>query len=332
MIKVPAKLILSGEHSVVYGAPALALPIKRFMQIEIENHTANKFFFDFVDFNCTTEFDFTYLTKIQWDIQKRYQDFLNHKCTITNVITTPQQLALYAVGFFIKELDICLNNKGLRIIIRSDIPVGRGLGSSAALITGLLNALLSFFSLSISDTKRFLLLKQVEDIQHGNSSGLDLHVVSSDKMLLFTQDKIVTRSLPNITFSLVDTGMPASTTGECVAAAKRYFKNTKLMEWGLLAEFSAVTLELDNALQQNDLKNAQYCIRENHKLLRTIGVVPEKAASFISELEKLGLAAKICGAGAISGDNAGVVLILGNVNINDIIEKYKYTPISSFLL
>ena len=65
---------------------------------------------------------------------------------------------------------------------------------------------------------------------------------------------------------------------------------------------------MDAAIQQN--QDFSDCIRENHRLLTHIGVVPEKVQRFVLEVERLGGAAKISGAGAVLGDNAGLLIVL----------------------
>ncbi|MEO0393887.1 MAG: hypothetical protein AAF213_11685 [Pseudomonadota bacterium] len=50
-------------------------------------------------------------------------------------------------------------------------------------------------------------------------------------------------------------------------------------------------------------------MRKNHELLVRIGVVPQPAQDFVSAIEQAGGAAKISGAGSVTGDKAGVLLV-----------------------
>jgi mevalonate kinase len=123
--------------------------------------------------------------------------------------------------------------------------------------------------------------------------------------------------------SFVNTGHPDTTTGECVACAAQYFTQSSLVE-----DFTAVTHALVSALQVCDIAEIKKCVRENHQLLQRIGVVPHKVQEFIKELERRGMAAKICGAGACRGNSAGVVLIVGEENIDDCLADYGYSYLS----
>ena len=49
-------------------------------------------------------------------------------------------------------------------------------------------------------------------------------------------------------------------------------------------------------------------IRANHRLLTRIGVVPAALIRFAEQIEQLGGAAKVCGAGAVSGDAGGLIV------------------------
>ena len=59
-------------------------------------------------------------------------------------------------------------------------------------------------------------------------------------------------------------------------------------------------------------------------LLNEIGVVPGRVCDFVSEVEQAGAAAKICGAGAVAGDNAGMVLVAARETPTELCAKYGY--------
>ncbi|MCK4564078.1 MAG: mevalonate kinase, partial [Verrucomicrobia bacterium] len=91
------------------------------------------------------------------------------------------------------------------------------------------------------------------------------------------------------------------------------------------SEFEAVTEVFEEAIRANDQPKLHWIVRENNRLLTAIGVVPERVRQFISDIESLGGSAKICGAGSVTGDNGGVVLVFADAAPTALCEKYGYT-------
>jgi mevalonate kinase len=65
-------------------------------------------------------------------------------------------------------------------------------------------------------------------------------------------------------------------------------------------------------------------MRENHKLLSTIGVVPEKVQSFIATIEEIGGAAKISGAGSVRGSSGGTLVAIADTRIEALCKRFEY--------
>jgi mevalonate kinase len=67
-------------------------------------------------------------------------------------------------------------------------------------------------------------------------------------------------------------------------------------------------------------------IRRNHRLLVEIGVVPGRVARFIAEIESIGGAGKICGAGSVKGEAGGMVWVVGveQAARNALVQRYGY--------
>jgi len=68
-----------------------------------------------------------------------------------------------------------------------------------------------------------------------------------------------------------------------------------------------------------------WLIRENNRLLQDIGVVPQRVRQFIEEIEQWGGSAKVCGAGSVTGDKGGVVLVIAESPPSEICRKFGYT-------
>ncbi len=317
----PAKLILSGEHAVVYGKPALAMAIDRYAESMVISSLSSAILFNCLNLKYAKSFTLHALDILKQRIQRQYYAFLEGRCNIRDVLKRPFELLQYTVMHLLQTWNIPLS-EGLEIRASSEIPIGCGMGSSAALVMSTLYALSHFLKLDIDPSRFMLLGREAENLQHGYSSGVDLQIAMSGGCLRFLHGKSEKRELPNIPMSIVQTGSPATTTGECVQAVAKYFKNGTLGD-----DFAAVTDLFDQALQANDIQKIQECIRLNHRLLMGIGVVPAKVRAFINALEIEGAAAKVCGAGSIQGDAAGVVLIVSETDreVSSIAQEYGYT-------
>lgn len=314
----PAKLILSGEHAVVYGKPAIAMAINRYAESTILTNLSSSILFNFLNLHYAKNVTRSTLSAIKGRLQENYREFLEGNCSIRGVIKKPFELLQFTVSHLLESLNVVLP-EGLEIRTASDIPIGCGMGSSSAIVMSTLYALSHFLGLDL-DPVRFLSLgREAENLQHGRSSGLDIQLAMSGGCLRFQNNKAIKRELPNVPMILVQTGHPDSTTGECVEAVSKWFTTSSIAE-----DFEGVTNEMDKAIQDENLIQFQDSIRENHQLLSKIGVVPAKIQAFIQEVEQQGGAAKICGAGSVKGDNAGAVLVISEHNLEDVASRFGY--------
>lgn len=306
-VRAPGKLILSGEHAVVHGAPALAMAINRYVCATARSQPLPVVSFDFSDLSYQRGLTLTALRSLRERIFCQYQRFRQGKCRIRDVLRRSHELAQFVVTLFFGHVRHS-SLRGIRIHLQSDIPVGCGMGSSAATILGVAHALAGFLHMDIAPEFFLKLGLEAENMQHGHSSGLDLQVSLKGGCLWFCRGETAARPVPDLPFYLIDTGVPSVTTGECVAGTARHF--SAATGTGLLAAFSEVTAAFEHALVQNSLAAVREQVRANHALLVRIGVVPDTVRRFLHEIECQGGGGKICGAGAISGERAGVLLVV----------------------
>jgi mevalonate kinase len=233
----------------------------------------------------------------------------------------PFELAQVALGLLSERMTLPLLS-GMNIKVESNLPIGCGMGSSAATILSIMQALSHFLGLQITEEALFKAALEVENLQHGRSSGLDLRLALNGGCLYVEKDVIEPRNLPPLPFYLVQTGQPQSSTGQCVSRVEPFFKQE-----ALLNDFQSVTQAMDHALQHNEFNSLQEVIKINHALLNQIGVVPDKVQAFVREVEALGGAAKVCGAGAVSGEAAGTLWLLHEnpASLSPLLIRYQYT-------
>src|SRR3989338_909432 len=316
----PGKIILSGEHSVLYGGPALAMAVDRFAETTISPQISKMISFNLLQLRFNDSFTIKTLREVTNRLLGQYQRFLQGEIGIREVLQAPFELTIFAMMDMVDHFNSKIID-GLNIQTSSDIPVGCGIGSSAAMILSVLYAISRYCKLNLSPEKFFALGFEAESLQHGKTSGIDLQISLQGGCARVQHGQCETRAIPSGPMYIVNTGTPSVSTGECGEYVKKHFAKDSIWK-----SFEAVTNEIDLALQHQNATELRRLVQENHRLLVAIGVVPERVQRFVREIESIGAAAKICGAGAVAGDHAGIVLVVSeNKNaINACCQQYGY--------
>ncbi len=243
-IRAPGKLILSGEHAAVYGKPALAMAVNRYAEAETFTQLAPFISFDLGDLAYQQALRFASLDRLKERIKNKYRRFLRGEYSIRQVLKKPVELAQFAFSLFFEMLNV-RPNQGVKIKVQSDIPMGCGMGSSAAIILSVIHALSQHLELALAPELLFRMALEVENLQHGHSSGLDLRISQQGGCLWMREGEIQSRALPRLPFYLINSGSPLSSTGECVSQVEPLFRRSSIGE-----DFAAVTESMDRALQE----------------------------------------------------------------------------------
>ncbi len=318
----PGKLILSGEHAVVYGKPALVMAVDRSAESEIIPDSSDNISFDLQDLQQTGSFTLRALQELKSRVMRNYRQFLEGQLGIRDVLYKPVELFQFAFITILDGLHLKLAN-GMKIQLHSNIPIGCGMGSSAATVLCVLRAIGHYFRVEFRPEWYLKYSVETENMQHGHASGVDSYISLNGGYARFQQGQATRLPMPQFPMHLVHTGVPDTTTGECVARVREQFGQSQIWD-----EFEAQVNSMEKALAENDLEHIQQNIRDNQRLLTRIGVVPEKVQSFIAELEKQGSAGKVCGAGAVGGDKGGIVLVASDKAPTELCQKFGYELMS----
>lgn len=191
-----SKLILVGEHAVVYGEPAIALP---FPKIEV------KAAIDSIKGPIRIESGF-------------YTGPLS---------SMPEKLS--GISICIKKVceELGQDASGFRIQVDSSIPIGRGLGSSAAIAIAIVRSLYAYFERDLSRSDLMRLVDIAETYAHGSPSGIDMQAASSEVPIWFKKDNQIEHVKITIPFHLVvaDTGRIGDTHAAVASIKEKYKVN-----------------------------------------------------------------------------------------------------------
>ena len=303
------KIILSGEHAVLYGSPALLAPINRFCRCHIEkNITASPKDLIFKFEGQTYHLSWNDVKANCRRIEASYQAYLNEKFLKQPICNTPLDFLSIALKKIADVFPELLNHTYV-ITVSSDITMKIGLGSSAAITIALLQAFIQLYQLTITETGFHQLARSIESYQHGQSSGMDIAACTLPQAIVFENQQAHEYPLADhLPFRFINTGMAEDTTGQAIAHAAKHWKNH------YLGEFKQVTNSMLQALANQAYDQVHLDIRKNHRLLCALGVVPEPIQVYIHSLESQGFSAKICGSGSSTGQSAGLVLVFGPDN------------------
>lgn len=196
------------------------------------------------------------------------------------------------------------------ISIENELPLGKGMGSSTALVIGLVKLLVS------DEKKQKKIALDIEDMVNPGHSGMDFAAIWEGKPILYRKGKKTTTFdlSPKILqrLSLIDTGMPGEPTKKLVAWMKKRHETTAAIQKAV-ATIAECTTSILNGVTLEEVMKA------HHRAQVKLGIVPKKTRELIAALERKGHSAKVIGAGARTG-GGGMVLILRKETI---IERMK---------
>ena len=298
--RASGKVIISGEHAIIYGAPALVAGVARYSTVRFTPHREHHLRTLLKDFSADpVSYPLNRLKHFCDRLDRHFEEFLAGRRPIKNILSRPDDLLAYSLASLAKRV---LPLRG-RLETSSELPLGAGMGSSAAIIAA---ALLIHEHLSrqpLSPDERFRQIRFCERLQHGRGSALDAAAVTYGGLLRVENDQPQPRDYPLENFYYLLDGIPQSSTGECVAQVRQRFAS----DLGLWQEFAAVINDLDKSLGAGQSPVA--ALRANQRLLERLGVVPEGTRQLIRQLEATGATVKISGAGSVRGGSGGMLLV-----------------------
>ncbi|AIG99298.1 MULTISPECIES: mevalonate kinase [Archaeoglobus] len=248
----PGKIILFGEHAVVYGRHAVVSAIN--LRCRVSVRKSDRFL-------------------IRSSLGESGLDYQRHPYVVQAV----------------KRFGELRNIPGAEIEIESEIPIGSGLGSSAAVIVATIAALNAEFDGDMDKESIFQMAKQVEIDVQGRASGIDPFISTFGASWLFPERRKV--EMP-FKFFVINFG--SRSTAEMVAKVAELRERHPEVVDKIFDAIDAISLEASDV---GSAERLEELIAINQSLLRAIGVSNPEIDRTIAELERMGLKAKITGAG-----------------------------------
>jgi len=295
------KTILTGEHIVVYGYPAVLLPLNVYTQCKINNIRPSS---PYREKNIVIS-ALDKQTALSWeDIDKC--------CTHLKENTPDIRLGL-TLWSLKTSLDFfeTRNYPSFNLQIESSVPTG-GFGSSTAAASAIVRGMAELANRSLSPSELYELLVDIETRNGAVVSGADQYVVSHEIPIKFkkntTPEEININSEMLNYFLIINSGTPSSTTKDCVDYVAQLRNSDPERTDNIFNRLAEQGVEMIDSIQENDADRFFNSVKESGELLISLGVVSPQSIDLIRKIEDLDGYLKLTGAGTISHGGSGGIL------------------------
>ncbi len=267
----PGKVILFGEHAVVYGRPAIAVPVTQVKATTtIEPARAGRG-----------------ATILATDLARVVR---LSKANPGNPLASIVRLTLAHFGA--PEPDA-------NITVHSTIPIASGMGSGAAVSASIVRGLARYLGRDVDDATLSSLVYEVEKLYHGTPSGIDNTVVAYQQPVYFVRGAPVRTFTVKRPFTIAvgDTGV-RSPTKIAVGDVRKAWEADRARYEALFDRIGSIVEQARAAIEAGDVEALGPLMDANHALLREIGVSSDDLDRLVAAARRAGaLGAKLVGGG-----------------------------------
>ena len=266
-----AKVILCGEHAVVYGRPAIALPLPH-----LRAHAR--------------------MTAQEGSLTIHAAD-LGEKITVAEAAASHPLAAIARLTCEMLEIP----TPCARIDLRSDIPIGANLGSGAAVSIAIARTIAAWVERELSSADASTLAFEVEKMHHGTPSGIDNTTIAWERPVRFirgAQPQILSgEHIENLPIVIAGTGKTTPTHIPVGDVRSAWLADTARLE-RIFDDIAACVLEAQHALDSGDLHRLGAALNANHRLLQLLDVSSPELDALCAVARNAGaLGAKMSGGG-----------------------------------
>ncbi|MCD4740420.1 mevalonate kinase [archaeon] len=258
----PGKIVLFGEHSVVYNKPAIAAPVTS-VKARVQLEPAERFSIDF---------------KNDVNKQKAWKAIEN---TVDNTLE-----ALH------------INDKNFNITIDSEVPIASGMGSGAAVGIATIRAITKHFNKKLTKNQISSIDFKTEQLLHTHPSGIDNTVISHEIPIIYQNGELqkITIGKP-LNILIANTGIRSSTK-EALEAVRTAWENNQAEYEGYFRQAGMIALEAKKAIELGELENIGKLMQDFQEFYKNIKMShPANEKLIQAALDNEALGSKISGAG-----------------------------------
>lgn len=270
------KIILLGEHAVVYGSHAIAAPVPLAVRATVQDTSSGV-----VDMLIP-----------RWGVEYRLNRDPAHRDSFQR-----------SLGIIFDTLGLI--DASVRIEVFPNVPRAMGLGGSAAMAVAVIRALDRHFELDLSDAQVNALAYRCEEVAHGAPSGVDNTVATYGKLVLYKRalppegaptirELTIPRSIPLV----IGVSGKESLTARSVGNVRQAWQRNPVLYENIFQQIDQLTLQGVEAMQQYDLEHLGDLMNICHGLLNALRVSSRELEELVQIAREHGaLGAKLTGGG-----------------------------------
>lgn len=291
--KAPGKIILFGEHAVVYGKPAIAIPVKNVsatarIMPEISLKQGN-----------------IQIQARDIDLDAAYSELNDDHPLAAAIRLTLQKISPVHIPSF-------------TIQISSTVPISAGLGSGAAVSVALIRVLSTYLGSPLPTEEVSTLAYEIEKIHHGTPSGIDNTVIAYEKPVYFQRGKpIQMLQVKSPTHWVIADSGEKTPTHETVSEVREKRRAHPDKYDAIFQQIGDIAQRAKSALIQGDIMALGQLMNENQSLLEKLDVSSSTLNTLIASARSAGAS----GAKLSGGGRGGNIIALAPVSNTSHLEQ-----------
>jgi len=324
MIKIcsPGKIILFGEHAVVYDKLGISAAAGKYTNICINSFNDSNIFIKSNNLGLEDRKNKDEIFKLVEKVDK-----LREKGKINEIKDMAKKEKILPSFFVVGKMMMEYEFKSCSIEINSEVP--KNLGSSASVFNGIAKGLSEFLGLSLDKEKIGSFANEGDKFVHGTPSGIDAYTIAYGGWNSYRKSEGVKPLENNLKINLViiDSGEPART-GETVSFIKKQSEESPSFVNAIMDKLDIISQNGLEALKNNNIKDVGISMLKYYQELKKLSISTSK----LDEIIEISIKNNFLGAKPTGGWGGGscIVLAKDEKQVSEIINIYKNNGFNAF--